>query len=65
MPESDGALHARQQLAASLDYIEQLKRKLQEEGLSVEEVERALQPALSFHVQLQEEKAQLEGTRKG
>jgi len=60
MPESDGVLFARQQLATSLDYIRQLKRKLQEEGLSAEEMERALQPALSFHAKLQEELAQLE-----
>jgi len=60
MPEPDAVLLARQQLATSLDYIEQLRNKLQEEGLSAEEVERALQPALSFHAQLQEELAQLE-----
>lgn len=60
MPESDGVLFARQQLATSLDYIEQLERTLQEEGLSAEEMERALQPALSFHAMLREELAQLE-----
>lgn len=62
MHESDGVLHARQQLAANVDYIERLERSLQDEGLSADEAQRALQPALAFHAQLQEELAQLECT---
>lgn len=61
MPESDGAvLHAMRQVAGSLEYVERLKRSLQEENLTAEEVERALQPALSFHAQLQEDLERLE-----
>jgi len=62
MAESNGVVpRARQQVADSLEYVEQLKRFLLEEGLALVEVERAQQPALSFHTHLREELEQAEG----
>lgn len=65
MNERDGAvLQVRQQVAGSREYVDRLRQSLPEQGLSVEAVERAMQPALSFHAHLQEELAQLERTAK-
>jgi len=65
MPERDGAiLRTEQQVASSREYVDQLRQSLQEQDLSAEEVERALQPALSFHAQLEEELEQLEHTAR-
>lgn len=60
----DVVLQVRQQVASSQEYVDRLRQSLQEQNLSVEAVERAMQPALSFHAQLQEELAQLERTSK-
>ena len=61
MPEHEVVvLNARQQVAGSQEYIDRLNQSLQEQDLSVEGFERALQPALSFHVKLRQELAQLE-----
>lgn len=60
MSETDNLLRARQQLADSLDYVERLRLELHKSDLSNDEVERALQPALSFHTELQANLAVLE-----
>lgn len=61
MPEHvDAVLITRQQVTDGQEYVDRLRQALQEQNLSAEEMERALQPALSFHAMLQEELAQLE-----
>lgn len=56
----DAVLVVRRQVVNSQEYIDWLRLALQEQNLSVEEVERALQPAFSFHAGLEEELALLE-----
>lgn len=60
----DAVLAVRQQVMDSREYVDRLRQALQEQNLSVEEVERAMQPALSFHARLQEELMQLERNLK-
>lgn len=64
MQESD-LCRIRQQVSESSEYVERLKLAFHEEGLSPVAAERALRPALSFHLQLQAELEQLERTRNG
>lgn len=60
----DAVLVVRQQVLESQEYVDRLWQALQEQNLSGEEVERAMQPALSFHARLQEELMQLERNLK-
>ncbi|ADC49339.1 hypothetical protein BpOF4_06395 [Alkalihalophilus pseudofirmus OF4] len=46
-------------------FIEKQKKTLQEMGLTGEQVEKALQPAISFHEQLKEEVAYYERIKRG
>lgn len=46
-------------------YLNELKKSLNGEGLSAEEVNRAMQPALSFHAQLKEEVETFERMKRG
>lgn len=65
MLESGDVVLRTKQVADSLEYIERLKQAISEQNLSAEQAERALQPALSFHAQMQEELDQLERTERG
>lgn len=46
-------------------YLKELKKSLGSEGLSSEEADRAMQPALSFHAQLKEEVETFERMKRG
>ncbi|ADC49349.1 hypothetical protein BpOF4_06445 [Alkalihalophilus pseudofirmus OF4] len=46
-------------------FIEKQKKTLQEMGLTKEQVEKALQPSISFHEQLKEEVAYYERIKRG
>lgn len=56
---------AKQRLEDDKAYLEQLKQALGQQGLTQAEVERAMQPALSFHMQLLEEVEAYERMRRG
>lgn len=56
---------AKERLGNDQAYLEQLKAALSQADLSGEEVERAMQPALSFHAQLVEEVETYERMRRG
>lgn len=65
MLESGDVVLRTKQVADSLEYVERLKQAISEQNLSAEQAERALQPALLFHAQMQEELDQLERTERG
>lgn len=46
-------------------YLDELRKRLTDEGLQAEEVSRAMQPALSFHAQLKEEVETFERMKRG
>lgn len=46
-------------------YLSELRKSLAVEGLSKEEINRAMQPALSFHAQLKEEVETFEHMKRG
>lgn len=52
-------------LEQECDYIKLQKEKLQELGLTEEEVSRAMEPTLSFHEQLKEEVEYYEKIKRG
>ncbi|MFZ5632654.1 MAG: helix-turn-helix domain-containing protein [Bacillota bacterium] len=54
-----------QRLEQDREYIKLQKEKLQELGLAEEEVNRAMEPALSFHEQLKEEVEYYEKIKRG
>ena len=56
---------ALKQLGQDRHFIEQQRRHLQKAGLVGEELERALQPTLSFHEQLKEEVEAYEHIKRG
>lgn len=55
----------KERLTTDKAYLEQLKTTLAGADLNEEEVQRAMQPALSFHKQLLEEVETYERTRRG
>ena len=55
--------NAMTRLQADIEVINEQRRRLRELDLTADEVERALQPAISFHAQLQEEVAAYEAMR--
>ena len=57
--------NAMTRLQADIEVINEQRRRLRELDLTADEVERALQPAISFHAQLQEEVAAYEAMRRG
>lgn len=56
---------AKQRLGDDKAYLEHLKQAMSQQGLTPAEVERAMQPALSFHMQLLEEVETYERMRRG
>src|SRR2546427_11945504 len=54
-----------ERLQKDQEIIELQRAKLREMGLGKDEVERAIEPALSFHVQLVEEVAMYERIKRG
>ena len=56
---------ARERLVRDQEYLDELKKSLQGAELSDEEVDRAMQPAISFHKQLLEDVEAYERMRRG
>lgn len=56
---------AKQRLTGDKAYKERLREALEEQGLTETEVERAMEPARSFHMQLHEEVEAYERMRRG
>jgi ribosome-binding protein aMBF1 (putative translation factor) len=56
---------ALKRLATDKSYLNELRKSMAAEGLTVDEVERAMQPALSFHAQLEEEVEIFERMKRG
>ena len=56
---------ALERLANDKAYLDELRKRLADEGLQTEEVGRAMQPAMSFHAQLKEEVETFERMKRG
>lgn len=56
---------ALEKLEEDRQFIAKQRKSLEELGLTEEQIEKAMQPSISFHEQLKEEVAYYESVRKG